>query len=59
MEQASLQLRLPAQVDLEGGTVVARSKVGDGDAEEAARFKDCSAGSQGWKSGFPARQEVL
>ena len=47
VEQARLQLRLPAQVDLEGGALVAGGEAGDGNAEQAARFEDSSAVGQG------------
>ena len=38
VEQAHLQLRLPAKVDLEGGALVAGGEAGDCNAEQAARF---------------------
>ena len=59
MEQACLQLRLPAQVDLEGGALVSSDEAGDGNSKQAACFKHSSAVGQGKECGFAARQEVL
>ena len=52
VEQARLQLRLPAQVDLEGGALVTGGEAGDWNAKQAARFEDSSAVGQGRECGF-------
>ena len=59
VEQTRLQLRLPAQVDLEGGALVAGGEAGDWDAKQAARFEDSSAVGQGRECGLATCQEVL